>query len=222
VSYPVSFEAGYAEERSRLSTFFRLILAIPLFIWAALVGVVAWVAVVVAWFAIVLTGRYPNGLYEFVAKYTRFITRTSAYVALMTDEYPSFWGNPDDAYPVRMHFAGPLPKYNRLKTFFRAILGIPIFVLRYVMQLLLEIAAIGAWFVIVVTGKQPRGLHEALELGMSYTARSDAYIFLLTETYPPFQDRREVYGGPTPAGEPPSAPPLGETGGSPVHERPQP
>ena len=25
-------------------------------------------------------------------------------------------------------------------------------------------------------------------LGQSYTARSDAYLFLLTETYPPFQD----------------------------------
>jgi hypothetical protein len=107
-----------------------------------------------------------------------------------------------------MHFAGPLPKYSRAKTFFRMIIGIPIFVLRYVMQLLLEVGAVGAWFVIVVTGRQPRGLHDVLELGMAYTARSDAYLFLLTETYPPFSDdgARSIEAPPTTPAAPPAQP----------------
>ena len=87
-----------------------------------------------------------------------------------------------------MEFAGPLEHYSRLKTFFRVILAIPIVVLRYVMGLLLEIGAFAAWFVILVTGKMPRGLFDLMVLANSYTARSDAYLFLLTETYPPFQD----------------------------------
>ena len=48
--------------------------------------------------------------------------------------------------------------------------------------------AFAAWVVIVITGKLPRGLLDLMVLANSYLARSDAYLFLLTETYPPFQD----------------------------------
>jgi hypothetical protein len=195
VSYPIAFEADYVERRSRLSTFFRLILAIPLFIWAYFYAIVACVAIVIAWVAIVITGRYPQSLYGFVAGFTRFQTRTLAYVALLSDPYPSFVGSEDPSYPVRMSFAGPLEHYSRLKTFFRFILAIPILVVRYAMNILLEIGAVAAWFVIVITGKMPRGLFDLMVLANSYTARSDAYLYLLSETYPPFQDEQTRAAG---------------------------
>jgi len=188
MSYPVTFEADYEEQRNRLTTFFRLILMIPVAIVLYVFGIVASIAIVIAWFAIVITGRYPQGLYSFVADFNRFIARVTAYAVLLTDTYPPFSGADDPAYPVRMQFAGPLESYSRLKTFFRLLLAIPIMVLRYVMTLLLEIGAVAAWFVILVTGKMPRGLFDLMVLANSYTARSDAYVYLLTETYPPFQD----------------------------------
>jgi hypothetical protein len=204
VSYPVTFEADYVEPRNRLTAFFRLILVIPLAIVAYVYAIVAAVAIVVAWFAIVITGNYPPALYEFVAGYTRFITRVTAYALLLCDPYPAFGGAPDPSYPVRLEFAGPLESYDRAKTLFRVILAIPIVILRYVIALLLEIAAIAAWVVIVVTGKLPQGLFEVMVLANSYTARSDAYIYLLTETYPPFQDE------PAPSAVAP-APPVAPT-----------
>jgi hypothetical protein len=188
MSYPVMFEADYVEERSRLTAFFRLLLAIPLAIWLYIYAIVGSIAVVIAWFAIVITGRYPRGLYDFVAGFTRFLTRFTAYTALLCDPYPSFGGSDDPAYPVRMSFAGPLEQYSRLKTFFRGLIAIPLLIIRYIMGLLLEVGAIAAWFVIVVTGKMPRGLFDLMVLANSYNARSDAYLYLLTETYPPFQD----------------------------------
>ena len=187
MSYPVTFEADYVERRSRLTAFFRLILAIPLAIWLYLYELVALVAIVIAWFAIVITGQYPRGLYDFVAGYTRLITRATAYGALLCDAYPSFGGSPDPAYPIRMEFER-LDHYDRLKTLFRIILAIPIVIVRYVVGLLLEIGAFAAWFVIIVTGKMPRGLYDLMVFANSYTARSDAYLYLLTETYPPFED----------------------------------
>jgi len=195
MSYPATFEADYLERRNRLSVFFRLILAIPLAVWLYLYAIAALVAIVIAWFAIVITAAYPRGLYEFVANFIRFVARFTGYAALLCDPYPSFAGSDDPAYPVRMHFAGPLARYSRLKTFFRIILAIPILVLRYVMQLMLEIGAIGAWFVIVITGNMPRGLFDLMVLANSYIARSDAYIALLTETYPPFQDEQTRAAG---------------------------
>jgi hypothetical protein len=195
VSYPVSFEADYVERRSRLTAFFRAILVIPVGIVLYVFGIIASFAVLIAWFAIVITGRYPKGLYDFVASFVRFVARVSSYAALLCDPYPPFGGSPDASYPVRMEFAGPLERYSRLKTFFRFILAIPIVVLRYVMGLLLEIGAFASWVVIVITGKMPRGLFDLMVLATSYTARSDAYIFLLTETYPPFQDENTRAAG---------------------------
>ena len=195
MSYPVSFEADYVEERSRLTTFFRLILVIPVAIVLSVYGIVASIAIVVAWVTIVITGRYPPGLYHFVASFNRFLARVTAYAALLADPYPPFGGSTEPAYPVRMEFAGPLETYDRLKTLFRVILAIPILILRYAMNILLEIGAVAAWFLIVITGKMPRGLFDLMVLANSYMARSDAYLYLLTETYPPFQDEQTRTAG---------------------------
>jgi hypothetical protein len=208
MTYPVTFEADYVERRSRLTTFFRLILVIPLVIVASVYGLLAVIAIIFAWFAIVITGDYPRGLFDFVAGFTRFVTRVTAYAVLLCDAYPPFWGHEDPAYPVRMHFA-PLERYSRLKTLFRIILAIPIVILRYVMQLLLEVSAIFAWFIILVLGKLPRGLHDIMVLANSYIARSDAYLYLLSETYPPFQDEQtRAAGGPPQPVAPPSEGPI--------------
>jgi hypothetical protein len=211
MSYPVTFEADFVERRSRLTTFFRLILLIPLLIVAYVYGILAFVALIIAWFAIVITGRYPDGLYGFMAGFTRFVTRVLAYGALLCDAYPPFWGHDDESYPVRMHF-DRLDQYSRLKTLFRIILAIPIVILRYVMQLLLEISAFFAWFIILVLGRLPRGMHDMMVLANSYMARSDAYLGLLTETYPPFQDEqtRAAGGPPVPSDPGPQAPPPPE------------
>lgn len=195
MSYPASFEADYVEERSRLTTFFRLILVIPVAIVLYVFGLIATILVVIAWFAIVITGRYPQGLYDFVANFNRFLARVTAYAALLCDPYPPFSGSPEPSYPVRMEFAGPLESYNRLKTLLRIILAIPIVILRYAMNILLEIGAIAAWFLIVITGKMPRGLFDLMVLANSYMARSDSYLLLLTETYPPFQDEHTRAAG---------------------------
>jgi Domain of unknown function (DUF4389) len=200
MGYPVTFEADYVERRNRLTAFFRLLLVIPVAIVLYVIGIIASLAIVIAWFAIVITGRYPQGLYQFVAGYNRQLARVTAYAVLLADPYPQ-WGTADDpSYPVRMSFAGPLERYSRAKTFFRLILAIPIVILRYVTNLLLEIGGVAAWFVIVITGKLPRGLFDVMVLANSYTARSDAYLFLLTETYPPFQEAHTRGAGePTPA-----------------------
>jgi hypothetical protein len=195
VSYPVTFEADYIEYHSRLTTFFRLILVIPLAVVLWFYEIAAFFAVIIAWFAIVITGRFPEPLYGFVAGFIRFWTRATAYASLLADPYPPFGGAPDASYPIRMDFAGPLPFYSRLKTGFRFILGIPVAILRSAIGFLLQVAAIGAWFVIVITGRLPQGLFDVMVLASSYTARSDAYLLLLTETYPPFQDEHTRAAG---------------------------
>jgi hypothetical protein len=69
----------------------KWLLAIPHLIVLCLLWVAAVVAVIVAWFAVVLTGRYPRGIFDFVEGVLRWQNRVLAYALLMvTDEYPPF------------------------------------------------------------------------------------------------------------------------------------
>jgi hypothetical protein len=204
----VTFECDYVEKRSRLSTFFRLILVIPHVIVLMLWAIAAYVVTIIAWFAIVFTGRWPRGLYDFSAAFWRYSTAVIGYAALLTDEYPPFGSDVDD-YPVRLRIAPPKASYSRLKTFFRFILAIPIFLISYAMRIVAEIGALLAWFTIVIIGRQPKGLQDMIALGVSYQQRADAYVYLLTEDWPPFTDDSTARVEPAPAfGALPQTPPA--------------
>jgi hypothetical protein len=183
------FVARYVEHRSRLTTFFRLLLAIPHFLVAYVWGIAAALVVIAAWFAVVITGRYPAGLYDFVAGFLRYTTALHGYVLLLTDEYPPF-ASDTASYPIRLTLPPRRPQYSRAKAFFRLILAIPVLIILYAMAIVYEIGAVIAWFAIVVLGRQPRGLQDMIALGLSYQQRAYPYIFLLTESWPPFLDRR--------------------------------
>jgi hypothetical protein len=188
LSYPVTFEMDFVEQRNRLTTFLRWILALPHLVFAIVYGLAFYVVYVAAWFALMFTARWPAGLYEFTGGYLRYMTRLSAYLYLGVDQYPPFTGAIDDSYPVRVDIAPPLPSYSRTKVFFRPIYAILAIIIRYAMGIVLGFGSFLSWCVIVVTGRQPESLQNALTFALSYTTRADALIFLLTETYPQLED----------------------------------
>ena len=78
------------EDRNRLTTAFRLILAIPHLIVLWLLGIALLVVGLIAFFAVLFTGRWPQGLRDFALGVGRWWLRVQAYVLLLTDEYPPF------------------------------------------------------------------------------------------------------------------------------------
>jgi Domain of unknown function (DUF4389) len=208
--YPVTYEADYpGAGRNRLTTFFRYIVAIPWFIVGAIYGFVAEIAVVVAWFALVFTGRYPEGIYNFVGGYVRFYGRVTAFLYLATDEWPPFNGNENPSYPVRVGVPPPKPEYSRLKAGFRLIIGIPVILLAYVQSLIAIVISFIGWFAILFTGKLSEGLFDPLRSALAYMTRATAYFSLLTEDYPPFSLEESSAGAapPPPAPDSRSVPP---------------
>jgi hypothetical protein len=201
--YPVTYEADYVERRSRLTTFFRLILAIPWFVVSIFWGLVALVCAVIAW--IVFTARYPEGLYRRASMALRYGTRMNAFALLMTDAFPPFGGDESPEYPIRLRIAPPLERYNRWKTLFRIVLLIPIVIVLYLVQIVSRAISMLAWLVIVVTGRLPRGIYDVMRFTLAYEARASAYQLLVTETYPPFSPDD---GKPATSAAPPAAPPL--------------
>jgi hypothetical protein len=90
----VHVELRYPDAETELSRFLPLVkwlLAIPHYIVLAFLVPAACIAVVVAWPVIIVTGRYPRGIFDFVEGVMRWSLRVGAYAFLLvTDRYPPF------------------------------------------------------------------------------------------------------------------------------------
>jgi len=84
-----NFEVALTD-RNRITVFFRLIMAIPIMIFAVIIFIAAEFAYIAAFFAILFTGKWPQGIRDFVVKALRLGLRLNAYTMLLTDEYPPF------------------------------------------------------------------------------------------------------------------------------------
>jgi hypothetical protein len=69
----------------------KWLLAVPHYIVLVFLYIAAFFVVIVAWFAILFTGRYPEGLFDFVVGVMRWHNRVTGYAfVLATDRYPPF------------------------------------------------------------------------------------------------------------------------------------
>jgi hypothetical protein len=87
----VRYEQGFEPQANRLTVGLRLIWAIPAAIIATVLGIAGSVVILIAWFAILFTGKFPQGMYDFVLKVLRYTLQYLAYTLLLTDVYPR-WG----------------------------------------------------------------------------------------------------------------------------------
>jgi len=202
--YPVTYEADYLRERNRLTTFFRLIVAIPWLIVAYIYVIAQMVVVFIAWFAILFVGRFPEGMYNFVGGILRFTQRVNGFMYLQTDAWPPFGIGDDDSYPIRVKFHPPAARQSRMKDLFRLILAIPLLVLSYAMSYALMAVALISWLTIVFRGYQPAAIHNAIAYLMGWSTRASAYIYLMRDEYPPVGDETPVEVDP-PAGALPAS-----------------
>ncbi|MBV9096670.1 MAG: DUF4389 domain-containing protein [Frankiaceae bacterium] len=199
---------------SRLTVAFRLVLAVPhLVAWWA-VGYAAQLIAFIAWFAALFTGRVPVDLYGVLAWYVRYGTRVWAYVGLLTDRWPGFSDAAD--YPVMTWLPGP-DRLSRAAVFFRWVLVFPAAMLAGIVAAGVGLASPILWLIVLISGRMPRALFNALASVVRFHTRYYSYAFLLTAAYPlglfgDPDDRRETddvpSSEPVPAPEVPRPPVL--------------
>jgi hypothetical protein len=177
--YPVVFDAAYPERLSRLSTFFRLFLAIPLLIFTWALG---WGAILPVWLAILVRGRIPRWLFDFQVGVNRWLNRALGYTLLLTDRYPPFEGDWVISYDVR--YPERLARWKLL--FWKVITAIPHFIIGGILLFTVCIVTVIAWFFILFAGRYPRGLHQYVVGVVRWNVRVSAYVLSLTDEYPPF------------------------------------
>ncbi len=195
-THPIRLVVADDLERSRLTVFFRLLLAIPHLFVLVLWSTVAFVVAVINWFATLVKGQSPQGLHDFLANYLRYATQVEAYLLLAGNPFPPFFvGSRMTGYPIDLEVAGPAPQ-NRWKTLFRLFLALPAVLLAAVFLggpiawIGIEgggvagVAAILLWFSILARGRASRGLRDIAAWSVGYGAQVGAYLFLLTDRYP--------------------------------------
>jgi hypothetical protein len=212
--HPVGLVVEDDYRRSRLTVFFRLILAIPHYVWLFLWSILALVVAVINWVATLVLGRPPRWAHRFLCAYIRYTVHLSAYFYLVGNPYPGFMGEVG-SYPVDVTLPAEPQVQARWKTLLRLILAIPAFLIGGALGgglsvsagflfnrggssrrsnsyngglsgggLLVGICAFLGWFASLFTGRMPKGLRDAGAYGVGYSAQVRAYALVLTDRYP--------------------------------------
>ena len=178
----LEYDVAYPERLSRLLIFVKWLLIIPHLFVLSFIAIALYVTTFIAWFAILITGRYPRGMWNFAMMFLRWQARIGAYVSMQRDEYPPFG---DGDYPIRFEMAYP-ERMSRLLIFVKWLLIIPHGIVLYILGLALNIVLFIAWFAILFTGRYPRSMFDFVTGFSRWSHRVAAYLLLLTDTYPPF------------------------------------
>jgi hypothetical protein len=201
--YPARLSIDFPDrDLDRPSSLLRLIYVIPIVIVLAFVGgtvlseasdaggatigpLGGGLVFVPALLMIVFRQKYPRWWFDFNLELTRFSSRVFAYVALMSDKYPST----DDQQYVHLELDYPNVEQdlNRWLPLVKWLLAIPHYIVLFFLGIAAIISVVIVWFAILFTGHYPRSIFNFVEGFMRWVLRVQAYAFLLvTDRYPPF------------------------------------
>jgi hypothetical protein len=202
-TYPVGFSVDYPDRPlNRLTTAFRLFVAIPIIIVLGSVSGSTWGEFYSDKGTFVLSGaggllffgpllmilfrqKYPRWWFDWNLELQRFSNRVGVYLALMDDRYPAT----DQQQAVHLDYVYPdaARDLNRWLPLVKWFLAIPHYIVLILLWIALIVVVIIAWFAILFTGRYPRGLFDFVEGVIRWENRVIAYAFLLvTDRYPPF------------------------------------
>jgi hypothetical protein len=210
--YAARLEIDYPEKLDRLTTFFRILWIIPIAIVYALVsgsgrtvtytvfvnqtgevirrtrdasgGLVAGLFAATL-LLILFRQRYPRWWFDFARELTRFGYRVGAYAVLLTDQYPSTVE--EQSIHLELDYPDVKNDLNRWMPLFKWLLAIPHYIVLVFLGVGAILAAIVAWFAILVSGEYPRGLFDFVVGVGRWILRVEAYaVLLVTDRYPPF------------------------------------
>jgi hypothetical protein len=180
--YPVTFEAIYPERVSRWKVLLRIFLAIPVLIFWAVVSAADNAVIVASWLAIIVRGRIPLWLFNFLVALYRWQSRALGYFLLLTDTYPPFEGD----YPINFDVRYPERVIRWKVLIWKFITALPHFIIVAILGITVVVVTIIAWFYALIAGRYPRGLFDYVTGVIRWGARVNAYFLSLTDEYPPF------------------------------------
>jgi len=191
-AHPARLTIDYpTRDLDRLSTLLRVLYAIPIAIVLGLIGSTfgsasfGAVLVLPVLLTILFRQKYPRWWFDFHLQLARFSTRVCAYLALMSDRYPST--DEEQSVHLDLDYPDVAQDLNRWLPLVKWLLAVPHYVVLFFLAIAAVAAVIVAWFTILFTGRYPRSVFDFMEGVLRWGLRVEAYAFLLiTDRYPPF------------------------------------
>jgi hypothetical protein len=191
-AHPARLTIDYpARPLNRLSTLLRVLYAIPIAIVLGLIestfgsapfGAVLLLPVLLT---ILFRQKYPRWWFDFHLQLVRFSTRVCAYLALMSDRYPST--DEEQSVHLDLDYPDVAQDLNRWLPLVKWLLAVPHYVVLFFLAIAAVAAVIVAWFAILFTGRYPRSVFDFMEGVLRWGLRVEFYaFFLITDRYPPF------------------------------------
>ncbi len=180
--HPITLVNDDDRDRWRLTVLLRWVLAIPhvylMYLWTLLALVVA----IVNWFIALVRGQTPRPLRAWFERYLRYVVHVTAYTYLLADPFPKFRGWAG-TYPVDLRIDPPAPQ-RRWTILLRLVLAVPALIFTYVLNTVISVVALLAWFVGLATGRIPAGLQRLGAYCLRFQVQTLGYLLLVTDRYP--------------------------------------
>ena len=183
------------DNRDRATAFARLILVFPVFLFLSSFSIETFfnenmlqtygLVILPVVLALLFRGVYPSYVLSFNKAIFGLVNRIWAYIALLTDEYPSI----EDSGVVRITY----PEVDGGKSLSRGLplvkwlLAIPLYIVGIVYAIYGFIMLVLGWLNILFTGTMSAGSADAIVRVTQFWNRIYGYaVILLTDEYPSF------------------------------------
>jgi hypothetical protein len=208
--YAARLRIDYPEKLDRVTTFFRILWALPVVILLSILtagatssvktvtesgrvisevsntsGGIAGALFAATLLMILIRRRYPRWWFDFALELNRFSTRVGAYLLLLTDGYPSTVE--EQSVHLDLDYPDVERDLNRWLPLIKWLLALPHLIILVFLYVAVVLVTVIAWFAILFTGRYPRGMFDFVVGVARWSLRVYAYAFLLlTDEYPPF------------------------------------
>ena len=189
VADPVRYEFEAPERVANWRPLVQWFLAIPHLVILYLLGIAMNVIWIISFFTVLFTKQIPDGLFNFQVFVLRYQNRVNTYIAFMREPYPAFdfTITRDDPATDPLFLTIDRPdEVNRWLPLIKWLLAIPAYIVLLVYAIGVFFAMIGAFFIVLFTGKFPLGIRDYVVKVGRYGTRIQAYAMFLRDEYPGF------------------------------------
>ena len=189
-SYPaqLEFRAGYRIARWRPPAQWLLVIPHLAIAWA--LGYLRNVLTLISLVTVLVSRRIPRPIFDAIAMVYRCEWRAVSYALFLHEDYPPFdftTSAEDDRLEPHTMLSISYPEHlDRWKPLYKWLLALPHYFVYAALAIAACFAFVVGFFAVLVTGEYPHRIRDFLVAVYRYGLRVQAYVGLLTDSYPPF------------------------------------